>query len=65
MLAMPHIRQLVIDVLPWRSEFDPRVVSVGFMVDRVTLAQIFLWILWFSAVVILPVLCTYSSIIWG
>lgn len=36
---MPSLRQLVAGPLPRRSDFDPRSVHVGFVVDTVTLEQ--------------------------
>ena len=53
MLAVMHVGWLVTDVLPWRSEFDPRAVPVEYMVERVTLVQVFLCILQFYSVVII------------
>jgi len=52
-LAMLHVRWLVTDVSPWRSEFDPRAVHVEYMVERMTLVQVFLCILQSCAVVII------------
>jgi len=44
MLPVSYVRQLVTDVSPWRSEFDPRAVHVEYMVERMTLVQVFLCI---------------------
>jgi hypothetical protein len=38
---------------PWAPEFDPRLVSVVFVVDRVALGQVFLPVLRFSPVIII------------
>ena len=43
---MSWLRQLVAGFVPWR--LDPKIVHVGFMVDRVALGWVFLWIFWFS-----------------
>jgi hypothetical protein len=47
-------RRSVAGLLPRRPEFMPGSVHVGFMVDNVTLGQIFLWQLWSSPVNIIP-----------
>jgi hypothetical protein len=40
-LAMPLVRQLVTNFLPWRPGFSSRVAHVGLVVDRVALGQVF------------------------
>jgi hypothetical protein len=55
---MLYLRQLAIGLSPRR----PESVHVGFFVDKVTLGHIFLWVLQFSAVSIIPpVLHTHIS----
>jgi hypothetical protein len=49
----------------WRPGFNPKSVHVEFVVDKVTLRQAFLRVLWFSTVTILfihlsPMLCIVS-----
>jgi hypothetical protein len=36
------------DLSPRRHGFDPRLVDVGFLIDKVTLVQVFLTVFWFS-----------------
>jgi hypothetical protein len=44
------------------AQVNPRSVHVGFVVDRVTLGQVFHQVLWFSLVSIIdPILCSHSS----
>jgi hypothetical protein len=40
-LAVPWLRRLVAGLSPRRPEFDPGSVRVGFVVDKVTLEQVF------------------------
>jgi hypothetical protein len=35
--AVPVLRLVVTEILPWRHGFDPRPVHVGFVVDNVVL----------------------------
>jgi len=51
--AIPWLKELVAYVSLRRPEFYPRPVCVGFVVDKVTLWQVFLWILQFSMVSLL------------
>jgi hypothetical protein len=39
--AVPRLRRLVADLPPRRPGFDPGSVHVGFVVDKVTLGQVF------------------------
>jgi hypothetical protein len=56
-MAVPWLRQLVAGLSPRRPGLDPGSVHVGFVVDKVTLGQVFLRVLRFSPVsFILPVL---------
>jgi len=41
------LRQLFASLLPWRPRFDPGPVSVGFVVDKMLLGQVFLLVLVF------------------
>jgi hypothetical protein len=47
-LAVPWLRRLVAGLSPWRPEFTPRSIHVGFVVDKVALGQVFLRVLQFS-----------------
>jgi hypothetical protein len=38
----------------WRPRFDHRSLCVGFVVDKVALGQVFLWVLWFSPLSVIP-----------
>jgi hypothetical protein len=38
---MSYLRRLVVDFPPWRSGFEPRSDHLGFVVDKVTLRQVF------------------------
>ena len=40
--TVPWRMWLVDGLSPWRPRFDPRPVHVGFVVDKVTLGQVFL-----------------------
>ena len=50
---MPWLRQLVADLSPQRLRFNPRLVHLGFGVDKVTLELVFLQALWFSTFTII------------
>jgi hypothetical protein len=52
--AVLLLRQLVHDVSRQRFGFDPRSVYVGFMVDNMAIGQVFLPVLQFSPVSIIP-----------
>jgi hypothetical protein len=39
--AVPWLRRLVAGLSSWRTGFDPRLVHVGFVVDKVALGQVF------------------------
>ena len=45
LLAVPWLRRLVAGLSLRRPEFDPRSVHVKFVVDKVALRQVFLWVL--------------------
>jgi hypothetical protein len=43
------------------ARFDPGSVHVGFMVDKVALGQVFLWVLRFSSVNFIPPVLYYKE----
>jgi hypothetical protein len=49
--GLPWLRRLIAHVSPPKSEFDPRPVHVGFMVNKVALVQGFLRVLRFHTVI--------------
>jgi hypothetical protein len=51
---VPWLRQLVDSMSLQRPGLHPRLVIVGFVVDRVAVGQVFLLVLWFSHVGIIP-----------
>jgi hypothetical protein len=53
-MDMPWLRWLVASLLPQRPEFTPVSLHVRFVVDRVALGQVFLQLLQFSFVNIIP-----------
>jgi hypothetical protein len=60
-----ELKQLVVVFSLWRPEFVPRTVHMGFVIDKVAPGQVFLRVLWFSAVIIIPaVLYIHIHIIW-
>jgi hypothetical protein len=52
--AVPWLRRLVAGLSPRSPVFAPRSVHVGFVVDKVALGQVFLRVLRFSPVSIVP-----------
>ena len=52
--CVPWLRGLVTGLSTQRPGFDPRSVHMRFVVDKVELEQVFLPILWFSPVSIIP-----------
>ena len=52
-----------VGVFKQRLEFDPRPVHVAFVVDKVTLEQVFLQALWVSPASYST--CVVSSVVWG
>jgi hypothetical protein len=54
MKAVPWLKRLVARLSPRRPGFGLGSVHVGFVVDKVALGQVFLRILWFSPVNIIP-----------
>jgi hypothetical protein len=52
--AVPWLRSLVAGLSPRRPGFAPGSFHVGFVVDKVALGQVFLRVLWFSPVNIIP-----------
>jgi hypothetical protein len=53
-VAVPWLRRLVAGLSPRRSEFASESIHVGFVVDEVSLRQVFLRDLRFSPVSIVP-----------
>jgi len=51
---MPWLRQLVAGLWLWRPRFVPRSVHAGLVMDKVALHQVFLLVLRFSPVSIIP-----------
>ena len=39
---MPRLRQFVVRLLPWRSELDPSSILVPFLLEKLTMAEIYL-----------------------
>jgi hypothetical protein len=52
--AMPWLRSLVAGLSPRRPGFAPGSIHVGFVVDKMALGQVFLRVLRFSPVNIIP-----------
>ena len=52
--AVPWLRRLVAGLPPRRPGFDPGSVHVGFVVNKVTLGQVFSRVLRFSPVNLIP-----------
>jgi hypothetical protein len=63
-MVMSWIRRLVTQLSLRRSEFAPESDNVGFVEDKVALGQIFLRVLLFSTVNIIPP-GLHTHIIWG
>jgi hypothetical protein len=53
-MAVPWLRRLVADLSPQRPGFDPGSAHVGFVVDKLALGQVFLRVLRFSPVHVIP-----------
>jgi hypothetical protein len=56
---VPWLRRLVADLPPRRPGFDPGLVHVGFVVDKVALGQVFPRVLRFSPVNLIPPVLHY------
>jgi hypothetical protein len=52
--TVPWLKRLSAGLSPWRPGFAPESVHLGFVVDKVELAQVFLRVLRFSPVSIIP-----------
>jgi len=52
--AVPELRQLVAGLSPRRRRFDPRSFGMKFEVDKVTLGKVFLQVLHFPPVSMIP-----------
>jgi hypothetical protein len=66
--AVPWLRSLVAGLSPRRPGFAPRSIHVGFVMDKVALGQVFLRVLRFSPVNIIPphsTVALQTHIIWG
>jgi hypothetical protein len=60
-LAVPWLRRLVACLPPRRPGFDPGLVYVGFVVDKVALGQVFPRVLRFSPVNFVPLVLHYTK----
>jgi hypothetical protein len=58
---MPWLKRLVAGLSLRRPGFDPGSVHVGFVVDKGALGQVFLQVLWFSAVNFIPPVFHYTE----
>jgi hypothetical protein len=58
---MPWLRGLVAGLPPRRPGFDPGLVRVGFVVDKVALGQVFPLVLRFSPVNLIPPVLHYKG----
>ena len=58
---MPWLRPLVAGLSPRRPWFDPGSVHVEFMVDKVALGQVFLRVLRFSPISVIPPVLHYTE----
>jgi hypothetical protein len=61
--ALPYVRQLVTGLLPWRLGFHSNLVLVGFAVYIMLLEKVFLGVLWFFLVIIIPAMLHMHSFI--
>jgi len=52
--SIPSLSWLDYSLLPYRPRFNPRPVHVGFVVDKVTLGQVFLQVLQVFPVSVIP-----------
>jgi hypothetical protein len=59
--AVPWLRRLVVGLSPRRPGFDPGSVYVGFVVDKVSLGQVFPRVLRFSPVSFTPPVLHYTE----
>jgi hypothetical protein len=59
LLAVPWLRRLVAGLSPRRPVFDPGLVHVGFVVEKVALGQVFPRVLRFSPVNFIPPVLHY------
>jgi hypothetical protein len=57
--AVPWLRRLAAGLPLRRPVFDPGLVHVGFVVDKVALGQVFPRVLWFSPVSFIPPVLHY------
>lgn len=62
MVSVAVPRQLFTGLSPWRFEFNPRLIHVGFLVDKVPLEQVFLRVLRAYSPRIYPPLILYPFI---
>ena len=60
--AVPWLSLSVAGLSPWKSEFNPRPGQLGFVVDKVALGQVLLWVIRFTLVNIIPPNALYSFI---
>ena len=57
-ISVPQLRQLVISLSPKRPWFDPTLIHAEFVVDKVTMGQVFLRVLRAFPVTIIPLYST-------
>jgi hypothetical protein len=60
-LAVPRLRRLDVGLLPRKPAFDPGLVHVGFLVDKVALGQVFPQVLQFPRVNFIPLVLHYAE----
>jgi hypothetical protein len=58
---VPWLKRLVAGISPRRPGFDPGSVHVGFVLDKVTLGQVFPRVLRFSLVTLIPPVLHYTE----
>jgi hypothetical protein len=59
--AMPWLRRLLVGLPLRRTGFHPGSVHVGFVVDKVVLGRVFLRVLRFSPVSVIPLVLHYNE----
>jgi hypothetical protein len=64
-MTIQWLRQLATVLSPWILGFDPKPVHMGFVVEKMVLGYVFLRVLWFSPITVLPMLRTHLSITSG
>ena len=72
-IAVPWLKWLVTDLSPQRPGTNPRLVYMWFLLDRLALGQVFLWVFWFLSVSIflsmlhtrVSFICDREHVIWA